>query len=56
MFSFLSRHRGRQARTKERGGYRSNQGHTLSKETASEFHGRDIHQMVDDGIDGEAGR
>ena len=28
----------------------------LSKETASEFHGRDIHQMVDDGIDGEAGR
>lgn len=56
IFSFLSRHRGRQTRTKERGGYRSNQDHTLSKATASEFHGRDIHQMVDDGIDGEAGR
>ena len=57
IFSFLSRHRGRQARTKEReGSYRSNQDHTLSKETVSEFHGRDIHQMVDDGIDGEAGR
>lgn len=56
IFSFPSRHRGRQTRTKERGGYRSNQDHTLSKETASEFHGRDIHQMVDDGIDGEAGR
>ena len=57
IFSFLSRHRGRQTRTKEReGGNRSNQAHTLSKATASEFHGRDIHQMVDNGIDGEAGR
>lgn len=53
----LSEQAQREADEDEReGGYRSNQDHTLSKVTASEFHGRDIHQMVDDGIDGEAGR